>query len=406
MSAQQQLPPHLEPFVRPPACEWRTACAGRCVRCEKSHRRKDALGPRASFCESCALEGIEEGHEIVHEGPVRWSLTRRVGACKRVPERPRTCTRHRRAVRRRMALCPLHEDRTPSFSLYRGKDGKERWACHGCDRGGGCARPGGGALGRNVSDLSRDDGGRGSRVPERRGLTTEIADAAKLRPGTHESEGSVEIPWFDAEGKEVYITGRSLNGTETSTDTARVPVPRCTRHRRMESARVAVVEGQIDTLAPRRRGRQRSLVRAHSRRRGSRSSVTRMKSFSPSMQTSRQQAHQEGREALAGKVALPRGHLARGLQGRWRRRRACGRTWWRSYRNGGRDHACRRSGRSRGVLRGPDHATDVRVARARGKRRASRGRSWCGGRGSELGRTCRATVTDLHTPNRPSRRTR
>jgi hypothetical protein len=44
--------------------------------------------------------------------------------------------RHGVAVRGRMAKCPLHDDRTPSLSLYRGRDGRERWKCHGCDAGG------------------------------------------------------------------------------------------------------------------------------------------------------------------------------------------------------------------------------------------------------------------------------
>ena len=44
--------------------------------------------------------------------------------------------RHGVTVRHRMARCPLHEDSTPSLSLYRGRDGRERWRCHGCDAGG------------------------------------------------------------------------------------------------------------------------------------------------------------------------------------------------------------------------------------------------------------------------------
>jgi len=44
--------------------------------------------------------------------------------------------RHGVQVRGRMARCPLHEDSTPSLSLYRGRDGHERWRCHGCERGG------------------------------------------------------------------------------------------------------------------------------------------------------------------------------------------------------------------------------------------------------------------------------
>lgn len=39
-------------------------------------------------------------------------------------------------VRGRVARCPFHEDRTPSLSVFKGRDGKERWKCHGCDVGG------------------------------------------------------------------------------------------------------------------------------------------------------------------------------------------------------------------------------------------------------------------------------
>jgi hypothetical protein len=43
---------------------------------------------------------------------------------------------HGIAVRGRQAHCPFHEDRTPSLSLFRGKDGRERWTCHaGCGYG-------------------------------------------------------------------------------------------------------------------------------------------------------------------------------------------------------------------------------------------------------------------------------
>ncbi|MGH2810908.1 MAG: CHC2 zinc finger domain-containing protein [Actinomycetota bacterium] len=44
--------------------------------------------------------------------------------------------RHGVTVRRRMALCPFHEDRIPSLSLFTGKDGRERWKCwSGCGHG-------------------------------------------------------------------------------------------------------------------------------------------------------------------------------------------------------------------------------------------------------------------------------
>jgi hypothetical protein len=34
--------------------------------------------------------------------------------------------------------CPFpdHDDKNPSFSVFRGRDGRERWKCHGCGRSG------------------------------------------------------------------------------------------------------------------------------------------------------------------------------------------------------------------------------------------------------------------------------
>src|SRR5262249_40764713 len=37
---------------------------------------------------------------------------------------------------KKRALCPFHDDHTPSFSVYTGKDGTERWTCYaGCGEG-------------------------------------------------------------------------------------------------------------------------------------------------------------------------------------------------------------------------------------------------------------------------------
>ena len=44
--------------------------------------------------------------------------------------------RHGITVRRRKALCPLHQDVSPSLNLFKGRDGKWRWYCHGCEQGG------------------------------------------------------------------------------------------------------------------------------------------------------------------------------------------------------------------------------------------------------------------------------
>jgi len=59
-------------------------------------------------------------------------------------------------VRRRMAVCPLHEDRTPSLSLFRGRDGNDRWKCHGCDAGGDALDLEAALRGVDVKEVLRD----------------------------------------------------------------------------------------------------------------------------------------------------------------------------------------------------------------------------------------------------------
>lgn len=51
----------------------------------------------------------------------------KVGTCAQVLER------HGSKVRGRKAICPFHAEKTPSLSLFEGKDGKSRFRCHGCD---------------------------------------------------------------------------------------------------------------------------------------------------------------------------------------------------------------------------------------------------------------------------------
>jgi hypothetical protein len=50
----------------------------------------------------------------------------RIGDCRRVFER------HRVHVRGRMALCPFHDERTPSLSIFTTRTGRSRVHCHGC----------------------------------------------------------------------------------------------------------------------------------------------------------------------------------------------------------------------------------------------------------------------------------
>jgi len=83
-----------------------------------------------------------------------------------------------------------------------------------------------------------------------RGVTTEIAQAAKLRPGTGEFEGRVVFPWLDPAGNEVYATGRSVNGVEPKYRHCKGERPPLhASPGAWQSSHVALVEGQIDALA-------------------------------------------------------------------------------------------------------------------------------------------------------------
>jgi hypothetical protein len=63
--------------------------------------------------------------------------------------------RHGIRVRSRMAPCPVHDGgyKTPCLSLYRGRDGKERWKCHSCDAGGDALDLEAALSGSDVKDL-------------------------------------------------------------------------------------------------------------------------------------------------------------------------------------------------------------------------------------------------------------
>lgn len=73
----------------------------------------------------------------------------RVGTPRKVLER------HGISVRRNMACCPLHEDSMPSLSLFVGRDGRERWRCHGCGAGGDALDLEAALSGRGLRDLLR-----------------------------------------------------------------------------------------------------------------------------------------------------------------------------------------------------------------------------------------------------------
>ncbi|CAN5743375.1 hypothetical protein BH18ACT15_BH18ACT15_11880 [soil metagenome] len=54
-----------------------------------------------------------------------------------------------------MAACPIHDGghRTPCLSLYRGRDGRERWHCFVCDTGGDALDLEAAITGKPVRDL-------------------------------------------------------------------------------------------------------------------------------------------------------------------------------------------------------------------------------------------------------------
>jgi hypothetical protein len=59
-----------------------------------------------------------------------------------------------------MAACPIHDGgrRTPCLSLYRGRDGRERWKCHSCDAGGDALDLEAALSGRDIGELIRELG--------------------------------------------------------------------------------------------------------------------------------------------------------------------------------------------------------------------------------------------------------
>jgi hypothetical protein len=65
--------------------------------------------------------------------------------------------RHGIKMRRREFFCPFHDDiRKPAGSLYRGRDGKERWKCHVCLIGGDALDLEARLSGRSIKDLLRE----------------------------------------------------------------------------------------------------------------------------------------------------------------------------------------------------------------------------------------------------------
>lgn len=93
-------------------------------------------------------EEEEPGRELRLSSPVEAALSR-AGSPADV------LRRHGVTVRGRMARCPFHPDKSPSLSLFKGTDGKERWRCHGCDQGGDALDLTAALHGCDVRDLLR-----------------------------------------------------------------------------------------------------------------------------------------------------------------------------------------------------------------------------------------------------------
>lgn len=52
--------------------------------------------------------------------------------------------------------CPLHDDRHASLSVFVGQDGRERWRCHGCGRGGDAIDLIAAVSGRTIAEVMRE----------------------------------------------------------------------------------------------------------------------------------------------------------------------------------------------------------------------------------------------------------
>ena len=63
--------------------------------------------------------------------------------------------RHGIKVVGRTARCPFHDDRTPSLSLFTGRDGKPRWRCFACDMGGDALDLEARLSGRTIAEVLR-----------------------------------------------------------------------------------------------------------------------------------------------------------------------------------------------------------------------------------------------------------
>jgi CHC2 zinc finger len=136
---------------------------GPCGECRRYHRRRDAFCNRAELCDRCPRRVSAGAVSMVSKAPRRTERGRRTTfgpfpvehAYERLGS-PRDVLRaHGVQVWGRMARCPLHEDRSPSLSLYRGGHGREKWKCHGCGRGGDAIDLEAALSGRSVRELIR-----------------------------------------------------------------------------------------------------------------------------------------------------------------------------------------------------------------------------------------------------------
>jgi hypothetical protein len=82
-----------------------------------------------------------------------------------------------------------------------------------------------------------------------RGITEDVARAARLHAGEGEFRGRVLFPWLDSTGSEFYRSGRAINGAEPKWRHCKGPRPPLYASPGAWGARrVALVEGQIDAL--------------------------------------------------------------------------------------------------------------------------------------------------------------
>jgi len=189
---------------------------------------------------------------------------------------------HGHAIKNRTARCPFHDDRSPSLSLFRSPDdGVERWRCHSCNVGGDAldleCRLSNCTLAELLDEIAPHEEpararARSHAASSRTETSTKtleppssppeylrargIVDDAVIRAARiYFDDGRVVFPWIDAEGAQVYSTGRATNGAQPRYKHTPGPRPALfATPAAWQSRRVVLVEGQLDAIAAEQAG--------------------------------------------------------------------------------------------------------------------------------------------------------